>query len=281
MSRNGYATTCAPPPLAAATAGGGDACSYPSPCLAPPFASLALSQALARMLTGPARKRAGAELPNSEGSGGPAAPCLRRADMPAARTQTGMLSAAQAGSPLARRLRTVAHAPALLSPSPRCTSLNPPGPAQPHQIPSVAHPALHEHRSGSCCCSWLGVDKIFLREQADAVPDAVAERLQPLIDDGTVNLGTVGLATIPNSEFLQLQRDWFNRCAKPDLAGLHAWIAFLDLDEFLVVLDQCALAPSALPHELSAPSPFALEPPADATKHARQCLFQRVLAASL
>lgn len=87
-------------------------------------------------------------------------------------------------------------------------------------------------------CRWLGVDKVFLRENAAQVPPALSQRLAPFIESGFLDLGSLPGAKHP------LQNRWYNRCSKPDMAGMHSWVAFIDLDEFMVVLDKCALTVS-------------------------------------
>lgn len=80
----------------------------------------------------------------------------------------------------------------------------------------------------------MGVDKVFLRENAPALPANLVPRVQGMIDAGFLDLGTLPGPKHP------LQNRWYNRCSKPDMAGEHSWVAFLDLDEFMVVLDRCA-----------------------------------------
>ena len=78
------------------------------------------------------------------------------------------------------------------------------------------------------------MDHIFLKENSGALPPALVPRVQEFIDDGFLSLGTLPGPKHP------LQNRWYNRCSKPDMAGLHSWVAFIDLDEFMVVLDGCA-----------------------------------------
>lgn len=84
-------------------------------------------------------------------------------------------------------------------------------------------------------CRWLGVDKVFIRENAAQVPQSLRQRLAPFIESGFLDLSALPGAKHP------LQNRWYNRCSKPDMAGMHSWVAFIDLDEFMVVLDKCAL----------------------------------------
>ena len=58
--------------------------------------------------------------------------------------------------------------------------------------------------------------------------------MAPFIESGFLDLGALPGAKHP------LQNRWYNRCSKPDMAGMHSWVAFIDLDEFMVVLDKCA-----------------------------------------
>ena len=81
---------------------------------------------------------------------------------------------------------------------------------------------------------WLGVDKVFLRENTAQVPPGLQQRLAPFVESGFLDLGALPGAKHP------LQNRWYNRCSKPDMAGMHSWVAFIDLDEFMVVLDKCA-----------------------------------------
>ena len=89
-------------------------------------------------------------------------------------------------------------------------------------------------------CRWLGVDQIFLKENAAAVPGALQKRLAPLISEGFLVLGSLPGPKHP------LQNRWYNRCSKPDMAGKHSWVTFIDLDEYMVVLDKCAPTPLAV-----------------------------------
>ena len=84
------------------------------------------------------------------------------------------------------------------------------------------------------CFRWVGVDQVFLRENSNILPPKLKAKLQPLIDSGFLVLDWLPGRKHP------LQNRWYNRCSKPDMAGAHSWVAFVDLDEFLVVLDKCA-----------------------------------------
>jgi hypothetical protein len=87
----------------------------------------------------------------------------------------------------------------------------------------------------SYSCRWLGVDKVFLRENGENVPAHLVTATQKHVDSGFLDLGTVPGAKHPN------QNRWNNRCSQSDMAGAFSWIAFIDLDEFLILMEQCAL----------------------------------------
>lgn len=89
---------------------------------------------------------------------------------------------------------------------------------------------------------WLGVDKVFVRENAATLPRNLMPRVQGMIDSGFLDIGTLPGPKHP------LQNRWYNRCSKPDMAGEHSWVTFLDLDEFMVVLEKCG---PFLPHPRS------------------------------
>jgi hypothetical protein len=100
------------------------------------------------------------------------------------------------------------------------------------------------------------VDHIFLKENAVTVPALLTKQLQPLIDEGFLHLSTLPGPKHP------LQNRWYNRCSKPDMAGKHSWIAFIDLDEYVVVLDKCASPePAATMWTEALPYLYCLVPP--------------------
>jgi hypothetical protein len=51
--------------------------------------------------------------------------------------------------------------------------------------------------------------------------------------------GLLHLSSVPGPKH-PLQNRWYHRCSKPDIAGKHSWIVFIDLDEFIIVLKECA-----------------------------------------
>ena len=90
-------------------------------------------------------------------------------------------------------------------------------------------------------CRWLGVDRIFLREntQEPHVSKKFTTHLQDLIDIGFLDLGTWG------GKSPEAQQMWYNKCTEKELGGQYAWILFSDLDEYPVLMNGCAL-PSTL-----------------------------------
>eukprot|EP00892_Ulva_mutabilis_P012521 jgi/Ulvmu1/9641/UM054_0073.1 len=95
---------------------------------------------------------------------------------------------------------------------------------------------------------WIGVDKVFLRENGDDVHPDLLEDAAGMIAAGFLDIGTIPGPKHP------LQNHWYNRCAKPDFAGLFSWTAFVDLDEYIMVLHRGVAA--AHPNIKDALRPF-------------------------
>eukprot|EP00892_Ulva_mutabilis_P002017 jgi/Ulvmu1/11816/UM080_0027.1 len=76
---------------------------------------------------------------------------------------------------------------------------------------------------------WIGVDSFFIRENGDSCK---ARRvLEPY-----ERLGVLNFDLAPGPKY-PLQTNWYNQCAR--LAAVkHSWVAFIDLDEFMVVLNK-------------------------------------------
>jgi hypothetical protein len=89
-------------------------------------------------------------------------------------------------------------------------------------------------------CRWLGADKIYLRENKNTtvISKQYLAPFQGLIDEGFLDF-----ATWPGQS-PEAQQLWYNRCAQKDLAGAQSWILFSDLDEYPVLVNECA-APHA------------------------------------
>jgi Glycosyltransferase family 92 len=79
---------------------------------------------------------------------------------------------------------------------------------------------------------WVGVDSFYLRENGEAC--AIADDLQPYIDAGILDLDVKPGSKHPT------QTNWYNECSTM-ASKSHSWIAFIDLDEFIIVLQKCAL----------------------------------------
>lgn len=79
------------------------------------------------------------------------------------------------------------------------------------------------------------MDKVFLRENGDEVPPELVTATQQHVDSGFLDLGIVPGEKHPN------QNRWHNRCSQSDLAGAFSWIAYIDLDEFLILMEKCVL----------------------------------------
>eukprot|EP00892_Ulva_mutabilis_P002009 jgi/Ulvmu1/11809/UM080_0020.1 len=76
---------------------------------------------------------------------------------------------------------------------------------------------------------WLGVDSFYIRENSDSTE--LEATLRPWQDAGILDFG---LAPGPKFPF---QTNWYNDCAQK-AAKKHSWVAFIDLDEFMVVLNK-------------------------------------------
>ena len=82
-------------------------------------------------------------------------------------------------------------------------------------------------------CSYIGVDKLFVRENADYLRTAMLPMLEPYIDSGVVEFG---LFTGTKRD---AQGNWFNECSRHAKVA-HDWVALIDSDEFIIPVEQCA-----------------------------------------
>ena len=82
------------------------------------------------------------------------------------------------------------------------------------------------------CCRYIGVDKIFLRENGNT--SSIQAEMQPYVQAGVVDFGLIDGPKHPT------QTNWFNACSKMAQPA-YSWVAFVDMDEFIVVLNKCAL----------------------------------------
>eukprot|EP00892_Ulva_mutabilis_P002020 jgi/Ulvmu1/11819/UM080_0030.1 len=76
---------------------------------------------------------------------------------------------------------------------------------------------------------WIGVDTFYMRENGEEC--AVRDVLEPYERAGVLDFDLAPGPKYP------LQTNWYNECSK--LASKkHSWVAFIDLDEFIVVLNK-------------------------------------------
>lgn len=78
------------------------------------------------------------------------------------------------------------------------------------------------------------MDKIFLRENKSEVFRKNAGLFKGMLDEGFLDFGQWE-GQPPKSTML-----WLNRCSAPDMAGAFSWIMFSDLDQYMVMLNECA-----------------------------------------
>ena len=101
------------------------------------------------------------------------------------------------------------------------------------------------------------MDSFFIRENGDKCD--VRRVLEPY-----ERLGILNFDLAPGPKY-PLQTNWYNQCAR--LAAVkHSWVAFIDVDEFMVVLNKCAppppllhLHPSTLQPGSTPPVPLLME----------------------
>lgn len=88
-------------------------------------------------------------------------------------------------------------------------------------------------------CSWLGVSAVFLTDNAhpSAGEAPMREHLADLIEDDFVHY------TADATDGIMLLARW--RCVNA-ARGRYDWMAFIDLDEFVVLPGECA-TPTLLP----------------------------------
>lgn len=99
---------------------------------------------------------------------------------------------------------------------------------------------------------WVGVDSFFLRENGENC--SIAEDLQAYQDAGILDLDVKPGPKHPT------QTNWYNECAVK-ASKKHSWVAFIDLDEFMIILKKCAsgtlpTASCSLPTYLRQPSMY-------------------------
>jgi hypothetical protein len=83
----------------------------------------------------------------------------------------------------------------------------------------------------ACACRWLGVDDIYMTENNETVPGAMRDALQPFVDDGFLHLDAWG-----NDDPSQMKI--YSQCFDRNRYK-YDWIAFIDADEYLMLLERC------------------------------------------
>jgi hypothetical protein len=81
-------------------------------------------------------------------------------------------------------------------------------------------------------CRWIGVEKVYLLENVDTPTQEVLEQLDDFITDGFVEYSHFG------KNVYQLM--FYKECLD-DHHHLHNWMAFIDLDEYIIIKDECVL----------------------------------------
>ena len=85
------------------------------------------------------------------------------------------------------------------------------------------------------------MDRIYLRENSNVT--TLLRYLEPYIKEGFLDYGFKDGPKHPT------QTNWFNECGMR-ASPLFSWLAFVDVDEFIVVLKKCASSPCTLLHGL-------------------------------
>lgn len=86
-----------------------------------------------------------------------------------------------------------------------------------------------------CVYRWLGVDNVYLREHDTQL--SMMTELEPYVRSGFLEYEAL---PAPGEPRLLVQTDWYNECALLRRAEKTSWVGFIDLDEFMVVMDKCA-----------------------------------------
>lgn len=77
------------------------------------------------------------------------------------------------------------------------------------------------------------MDFVFLLENDST--SSMADSLATYVTEGFVSHDLLDGPKHP------MQTDWYNRCSMKARAAGYTWVAFVDMDEFIVVLDGCVL----------------------------------------
>jgi hypothetical protein len=133
-------------------------------------------------------------------------------------------------------------------------------PHEPQRCANVLLPML----VATAARRWLGVEHAFLTEN---IPDG-----EPSLAEGLADFVANGFLTLARDPVPKAQKRVYKRCIDEHRADFN-WFAFVDIDEFIIVRDPCALDLSQQPitsnnlpyspkafsdHSLDVPPPDAL-----------------------
>ena len=82
----------------------------------------------------------------------------------------------------------------------------------------------------NCLCRWLGVEKIYLMENFETPTPHFVQQIQDFVDSGLV------LHKFHGQKGYQTR--WYHECMREHHSE-HNWLAFLDVDEYIVLQDEC------------------------------------------
>lgn len=114
---------------------------------------------------------------------------------------------------------------------PLCTQTWPPVRSKCDMISQQVRLAGHTQKrvtSARTTCRWLGVDHVYLTENASSVP--IKGDIQDFIDAGFVTYGTIKAPQAQMLVYYQCLQKYRHR---------YNWIAFFDADEIMVIREQC------------------------------------------
>ena len=81
---------------------------------------------------------------------------------------------------------------------------------------------------------WLGVEHVYLTENAPQVPAEISAQLQDFVDAGFLTLSTEALQRAQTKVYYDCMSQHYHK---------HNWLMFFDMDEYLVIVEQCGPFP--------------------------------------
>jgi hypothetical protein len=78
------------------------------------------------------------------------------------------------------------------------------------------------------------VEHVYLAENSDPAPPNLQEQLQDFIDEGFVTFLANGMRVYQVHHYTHCMRNYYHK---------HNWMAFIDLDEFIVLRSKCVPSP--------------------------------------